>query len=118
MAVTTWDRDRNRRLDLHRLAAWQSPVTVRMATAADLVALERLAGLDSRPLPPGPHLVAERDGRIDAALSLATGGLVADPFRRTAELSDLLRCHAGRLAGGPQPSPSSPLQLRPVPVAT
>jgi hypothetical protein len=104
-------------LDLHRLVAWQSPVTVRLGTPADLVALGRLAGLDSRPLPAGPHLVAERDGRIDAALSLATGELVADPFRRTAELCDPLRCHAGRLARS-QPSPSIPLHPRPVPVAT
>jgi len=90
---------------------------VRLAASDDMVALGRLAGLDSRPLPAGPHLVAERDGRIDAALSLATGELVADPFRRTAELCDLLRCHAGRLARS-QPSPSIPLHPRPVPVAT
>jgi hypothetical protein len=118
MAVALWDRDRDRIFDLHRLAAWQSPVTVRLGEPADLVALRGLAGLDSRPLPPGPYLVAERDGRIDAAHSLATGELVADPFRRTAELCDLLRCHAGRLTQGPQPSHSSPLRPRPVPVTT
>src|SRR5215207_7845804 len=110
MGVKPWDRDRHRRFEAHRLAAWQNPVTVRLGAPADRVALERLAGRDSRPLPPGPHLIAERDGRIDAALSLATGKLIADPFRRTAELCDLLRCHGGRLAQGPHPSPSSPLQ--------
>jgi hypothetical protein len=65
-------------------------VTLRLTTSADLAALERLSQLDSRPLPPGPHLVAERAGRIDAALSLSNGELIADPFRRTAELCELL----------------------------
>ena len=81
-------------------------------------ALERLAGLDSRPLPPGPHLVAERDGRTDAALSLSTGELIADPFRRTAELRELLRCHAGGLLTARQPSPTPKLRPRPLPVGT
>lgn len=49
------------------------PVTLRLATAHDDSALERLAGLDSRLLPPGPHLVAEREGRIDAGGCRAPG---------------------------------------------
>jgi hypothetical protein len=86
---------RRRSIDWDRTAAWSAPVTVRLAALRDGEALERLAGLDSRPLPPGPHLVAERDGRIEAALSLCTHQEVSDPFRRTAELRELLRCHAG-----------------------
>jgi hypothetical protein len=116
--MTLWDRDRNRELDAHRLAAWHSPVTVRLASSADAGALARLAELDSRPLPPGPHLMAERDGRPDAALSLTTGALVADPFRRTAELRELLRCHAGRLGVATRRSQSSQLQPGPLPAAT
>jgi hypothetical protein len=81
--------------ELHRPAAWERPVTLRLADETDAAGLKRLADLDSRPLPPGPHLVAERDRRMEAAISLATGELIADPFRRTAELRDLLRCHAG-----------------------
>jgi hypothetical protein len=94
------------------------PTTLRLGAADDAVALERLAELDSRPLPPGPHLVAERDARIDAALSLSTGEVVADPFRRTAELRELLRCHAGDLGTARRPSPSPRLQPRPRPVTT
>ena len=90
---------------------------MRLGAPADQGALERLAELDTRPLPPGPHLVAERDGRIDAALSLSTDELIADPFRRTAELSKLLRCYAGDLRTAPQPSPSAQRQPRPLPVA-
>ncbi len=87
---------RNRREQIgHRLAAWEQPVSLRLAGPSDLAALERLAGLDSQPLPPGPHLVAEREGGIQAALSLATHEVIADPFRRTAELCELLCCHAG-----------------------
>ena len=73
-----------------------TPIELRIATRADDDALRRLAELDSRPLPPGPHLVGVREGRIDAALSLCTGELVADPFRPTADLSDLLRFAARR----------------------
>jgi hypothetical protein len=101
----------------HRAAAWERPVTLRLATDSDDAALERLAQRDCRPLPPGPHLVAERDGRIEAATSLATGELVADPFRRTAELCELLRCHAGGVRVRPERSPASPLAARPKLVA-
>jgi hypothetical protein len=73
------------------------PIELRLGSPGDDEALKRLAELDSHPLPPGPHLVAVRGGRIDAALSLSTGGLVADPFRRTAELAELLRFSARRL---------------------
>jgi hypothetical protein len=88
-------------------------VTLRSAIPADLSALERLAQLDSRRLPAGPHLVGERDGRIDAALSLSSGELIADPFRRTAELCELLRCHAGELRHGGEPAAAPPLEPRP-----
>jgi hypothetical protein len=75
-------------------------VTLRLADPADRAALERLAGLDSSPLEPGPHLVAARDGAIEAAISLRTHAVVADPFRRTAESCELLRCLAGELPVG------------------
>jgi hypothetical protein len=83
--------------DLHRRASWSIPVTLRLAGPADRAALERLAGLESSRLGPGPHLVAVRDGTIEAALSLRTHEVIADPFRRTAESCELLRCLAGDL---------------------
>jgi hypothetical protein len=73
-----------------------TPIALRVASSGDDDALRRLAELDSRPLPPGPHLVAARAGRVDAALSLSTGAVVADPFRPTAELTELLRFAALR----------------------
>jgi hypothetical protein len=82
------------------LTAWQDSVTIRLAGADDQSAIDRVAGRDSRPAPAGPLLVAERGGTIEAALSLHTGGVVADPFRRTAELVELLRVRgAGRPSG-------------------
>jgi hypothetical protein len=69
------------------------PVTLRLAGDGDARELERLAQLDSRPLPPGPHLVAVRRGRIEALVSLASGEEVANPFERTEELRALLHCH-------------------------
>jgi hypothetical protein len=99
--------------ELYRWMAWERPVTLRLAEAPDRTALDRLAQRDCRPLPPGPHLVAEREGRIEAAVSLASGELVADPFRRTAELCELLRCHAGRMRVRPERVPTAPLAPRP-----
>jgi hypothetical protein len=114
--MASWRRDRNR--DPHRLAAWEWAVTLRLADEADYRALERLAQLDSSPLPPGPHLLAERDGRVDAAISLAGGLLIADPFRRTAELSELLRCHAGDLRVAAERPSAQRLKPRPKLVTT
>jgi hypothetical protein len=110
--MATWSRT-GWNQDQHRPAAWQRPVTLRLADEGDLAGLERLAELDSSPLPPGPYLVAERDRRIEAAISLATGDLLADPFRRTAEICELLRCHAGDIRVTAPSLPSAPLAPRP-----
>jgi hypothetical protein len=83
--------------DRHRRASWSIPVTLRLAEPADQAALERLAALDSSPVSPGPHLVAVRDGAIEAVISLRTHEVHANPFRRTAECRELLRCLAGGL---------------------
>ena len=42
-------------------------------------------------------LIAEVEGEILAATSLATGKTIADPFSRTAELRSLLELRAGQL---------------------
>ena len=76
----------------------ESAVVLRPATSADAEAIGRVAQLDTRPLPPGPHLVAERGGRIEAAISLKTGEVVANPFSPTADLRELLRVRAAELA--------------------
>jgi hypothetical protein len=70
---------------------------IRRTTPDDAIALMRLASLDSqRPLGPDA-LVAVVDGQIHAAVSLGDGRAIADPFRHTAELVDLLRMRAEQL---------------------
>ena len=65
--------------------------------------LRRVAERDSRPLPPGSLLVAEEEGEIRAALSLQTHEFVADPFRPTASMVELLRIRARQVGrSGPQ----------------
>lgn len=72
-------------------------VTIRPAFPDDAQALARLAALDSAQSPPGPVLVAEVDGELRAALSIADGSIVADPFHRTAALLELLSARAAQL---------------------
>jgi len=85
-------------------------VTIRRAVAADLVALERVAALDSRKLPSGPLLVALVDGEIRAAVSIFDGGQIADPFFLTADLLRLLCTRASQLR---EADASAARQVRP-----
>jgi hypothetical protein len=69
-------------------------ISIRAATTGDGPALARLAALDSAPVPFGPVLLAEVDGRPLAALSVSEDRVIGDPFARTVDLVDLLRVHA------------------------
>jgi hypothetical protein len=72
-------------------------IVIRRAGAADATVLARLAALDSATAPGADSLIAELDGRPVAALDLARGQVVADPFTRTIDLVDLLRLRASRM---------------------
>jgi hypothetical protein len=74
-------------------------MTIRLATSADTIDLERLAQLDSTASPTGPTLVAEVKGKLVAALPLDGGRPVADPFQRTGEIVHLLELRAAQLNG-------------------
>jgi hypothetical protein len=78
-------------------------ITIRFAYPDDEVALRQLAALDSRTLPPGPLLLAVVAGELWAAVTL-TGEpqAIADPFRHSAELVDLLHERAQRLTRRPE----------------
>ena len=72
-------------------------MTIRTAAEDDHRRLDRLAALDSaRPIN-GDALVAEVDGDAVAALDLHSGRAIADPFRPTARVLDLLRLRAAQL---------------------
>lgn len=88
----------------------QDHMTIRMAGAADAPAVHALEELDSRRLAEGDVLIAAVDGEVRAALPLAGGDAVADPFRPTAELVELLAVHAAQLsasARNPAPAPAT-----------
>ena len=70
---------------------------IRPATARDDITIESLSALDSQRPIAYPALIGERDGRAVAAISLADGRVVADPFVRTSQLVAVLRMRAGAL---------------------
>jgi hypothetical protein len=72
-------------------------IAIRPAALDEAADVRRLAYLDSqRPLR-GDVLVAVENGDAVAAISLADGRVAADPFRRTADIVELLRLRAASL---------------------
>lgn len=74
----------------------RAEITIRHALPADAAALERLAGLTGRPLPYGQLLVAVADGEALAVVG-ADGASLADPFRVTTDIVELLRLRGAQL---------------------
>jgi hypothetical protein len=72
--------------------------SINIALGGDARELARLAALDSADELRAPVVTASVDGRVRAALSLADGRVVADPFVPTAGLVELLVVHARRIA--------------------
>jgi hypothetical protein len=72
-------------------------IAIRCATEADREVLQRLATLDSVVARPGEMLIALVGDEPRAAIHVASGETIADPFRPTAELVELLRLRAERL---------------------
>jgi len=80
----------------------EKTLTIRPADLADLAGLDRLAALDSASPPTGDVLVAEVGGELWAALEIDSGATIADPFRPSGELVELLRLHARGEAARPE----------------
>jgi hypothetical protein len=82
--------------DLHRRSERfrREPVLIRTAERNNTAALARLAALDSTAPPEGEVMLAEVADEVCVALELASGRIVADPFRPTAELQRLVRTRA------------------------
>ena len=72
-------------------------VELRLCRTADDPQLDRLSELEGRPVPYGRMVVAAVGGRIVAALPLAGGEPLRDPFARTAHLLPLLELRAAQL---------------------
>lgn len=77
-------------------------IELRLCRVADDPQLELLAQLAERPLPAGRLVLATVRGKIVAALPLAGGEALRDPFVRTAHLLPLLELRAAQLR---QPEP-------------
>jgi hypothetical protein len=79
--------------------ATNTEITIRRMdlTAVDRRELSKLAALDSHAPLEGAVLGVEVEGELRAAISVASGDLVADPFIRTGELGALLRLRADQL---------------------
>jgi hypothetical protein len=84
-------------------------VTLRFAFPDDAAALDQLAALDSSEPPAMPVLLGEVEGQPIAALSLADGAVIADPFRHTVAVVELLRARAGQLTEA-RSAPAWPLR--------
>ncbi len=91
---------RRRSASPHDAQAAHTPQTdaivIRRATDADLGAMRRLAALDSTRPPSGEVLLAVVGCELVAAIEIATGAVVANPFRPTIDLIELLRLRAAR----------------------
>jgi hypothetical protein len=113
-----------RRADRHRAAhiaapaagphaaAHAAPIAIRRATEAARRTVERLAALDSVATLSGEILIASVGGEPQAAIDIASGATIADPFRPTAHLVELLGLRAARMREGTR-SPRRLPGLRP-----
>jgi hypothetical protein len=82
---------------LRRAVSGRERIEIRRARGTDLLALNRLADLADRPLPPAPVLLAEADGVLVAAVSTLTGAVVSDPFVASDDVVALLKLRATQL---------------------
>jgi hypothetical protein len=76
-------------------------ITIRRLGADDAAAVTWLAQRDTARAPSGELLGAVLDGHLVAAISTTTGEAIADPFRRTAEIVDVLRLRLSQLNASP-----------------
>ncbi len=84
-----------------RPAGWNHPLYIAgiLLQADDRAAIRRLADLDGGRMPSKRMLVGELDGEVVAAVPIAGGAAVADPFRSTSALVSLLGLRAAQLRG-------------------
>jgi hypothetical protein len=76
---------------------------IRLAGPADGPEIERLAQLEGRRIE-GELLVAEVEGELRAAVAVEDGASIADPFRSTAHLVEMLERSREHLRGRADPA--------------
>jgi len=72
-------------------------LTIRRASAADAPAVARLAELDSAVPPSGELLLGEVGDELWAAVEVDSGTVIADPFRPSRDIVELLNLRARRM---------------------
>src|SRR5215212_10900359 len=72
-------------------------ITIRPLREDDVPAVHRLAALEERTVPPGPLLLAEVEGTVEAAVGLEGGESLANPFVASRAVVSLLELRAGQL---------------------
>jgi hypothetical protein len=72
-------------------------LTIRRASLADTAAVARLAALDSAVPPKGEMLLGEVGGELWAAIDIDSGAAIADPFRPSHDIVELLTLRARRM---------------------
>ncbi len=91
---------------VHRGMAPRAILAIRLAGGRDADAVTLLEQMEQRTLSAGPHLVAEVDGRVVAAVAVVDGTAVGNPFEHTTAAVELLRLRARqlRIVGVPRPA--------------
>jgi hypothetical protein len=103
-AAERFRRQKQARVEAAGLPDVYDSVIVRFAGEEDAAALRDLAERDGRREPRSPLLLAEVHGDVLAARSLADGRSIADPFRHSAHLVELLALRTAHLRGdNPKP---------------
>jgi hypothetical protein len=88
-------RRRSRARGTHAVPA--AAVLIRPAAATDAGEITRLSELDERELPQGEQLLGVLEGRVVAALDVASGVAIADPFAPTVGVVKLLELRAAQV---------------------
>jgi hypothetical protein len=85
--------------EVNKMSAQNATITIRTMSSSepDERALTRLAELDSREPLTGQVLGLEIDGTVLAAIDVASGEVLADPFSRTDEHRAMLELRAAQL---------------------
>ena len=87
-------------------------ITIKHSTEVDGAELERLAALDSQEVPAGDSLLAYVGDELRAAVPVKGRGALADPFRLTGDVIELLRLRARQESGPARIRPSRVLPRR------
>ncbi len=90
-------RRRSRARGAHASPATGAAVLIRPASQADAGEIARLSVLDDHALPDGERLLGVVGDRVVAALDVASGAAIADPFAPTDGIVKLLELRAAQV---------------------